>query len=54
MDARERLARWLGEHGCDGLACEECSCPLDDLMPCGEARPECRAARAVEYGGGHV
>ena len=54
MDAREILRTWLEEHGCDGMVCAECSCCLDDLVPCGKAHKECVAARAVKYGGSDV
>jgi len=33
-DVREIIERWLRENGFDGLFCSECSCVLDDLMPC--------------------
>lgn len=47
MDAREKLRRWLEEHGCDGLACGGCSCGTDDLMPCGDPRECLPAVKAV-------
>ena len=31
-DAIAELARWLQEHGCDGLCCDECFCSLEKLM----------------------
>ncbi len=49
MDTREAVREWLEAHGCDGLASGECSCWLDDLVPCGRAGRECRAAKAAEY-----
>jgi|Deesub1362A_J573_1020465.scaffolds.fasta_scaffold00107_58 hypothetical protein len=42
---KEILKSWLKEHGYDGLFNEwgECGCELNDLAPCGEIDPECKA-----------
>jgi len=44
MNVRTIMAEWLGEHGYDGLWCDdiECGCKADDLMPCDS---ECAACR---------
>jgi len=34
LTVREIVKEWLEKCGYDGLAGDECGCPLDDLMPC--------------------
>ena len=34
MNVKEIVIEWLKTNGYDGLACEDCGCFLDDLMPC--------------------
>lgn len=43
IDLQEFVAQKLREAGYDGLVSEylECSCLIDDLMPCGEPSPRC-------------
>jgi len=41
---------WLSNSEFDGLFNEdlECGCKLDDLAPCGEIDPDCRAGYLIE------
>lgn len=34
MDVIDIVKDYLTTNGYDGLGCEECSCEIDDLMPC--------------------
>jgi hypothetical protein len=45
MTAREIIKKYLEDNGYDGLfyAQGECSCQLNDLMPCGEIYDMCVA-----------
>ena len=46
IELREIVRDWLKTHGCDGLYYEgECSCDIDDLMPCGQPCLDCVAAK---------
>lgn len=50
MNIKEMLIAYCKEHGFDGL-CDpeyECSCGLEDLLPCGEIRfEECQSGIKV-------
>ena len=50
MTIRDIVKDWLVTHKCDGLCNNdvECSCILDDLMPCGAPGMDCVAAREGE------
>lgn len=42
----KRVCRlWLRDHGFHGLCCKQCSCELDDLMPCASDAPGVYADR---------
>jgi len=43
MNVFEIVADWLKEHGCDGLAGDECGCTLDEIMPCEVPNHDCVA-----------
>ena len=45
MNVEEIVKLYLKEHGYDGLwnDDDECACTLDDLVPCGEFYPNCKA-----------
>jgi hypothetical protein len=43
LELRDIVRKYLKDHGLDGLGCEDCSCGIDDLMPCGEPRIDCKA-----------
>ncbi|MCK9628997.1 MAG: hypothetical protein M0R37_10450 [Bacteroidales bacterium] len=49
MSVRDIIEAGLVAQGATGLVNTEepCGCGLDDLMPCGEACPDCEAAYAV-------
>lgn len=40
---KDIVAVYLKQFGYDGLYGEECGCEASDLMPCGQAYPDCRA-----------
>ena len=40
-NVREIMAKWLKEHGYDGLWDYDCGCKVDDLMPCEDGGPKC-------------
>lgn len=49
MDILEITKKWIIENNRDGLYSPEiaCCCLLEDLMPCGEPRPDCTAGFKV-------
>lgn len=43
-DLKAIVGDWLATNGFDGLAGDECGCGIDELFPCGDPSPDCRAA----------
>lgn len=44
MTIKDIIAEWLARNGYDGLYDGEgCGCRRDELMPCGEPKPDCIA-----------
>ena len=41
MTVRDIIAKYLKEHGFDGLYCGDCGCPVGDLGACGCLSDEC-------------
>lgn len=36
MNVHDIVKKWLERYEYEGLFCDECSCELSDLFPCGE------------------
>ena len=47
-NVREILADWLIANGYDGLAGDDCGCPLDQLICCDEDPSQCVPGYKVE------
>lgn len=44
MELIDIVKTWLQDNGYDGLCDgDDCGCPIDDLMPCGEPGMHCMA-----------
>ena len=48
MTVREIVKEYLEKNGYDGLFVDECTCSLEDLMPCDYSNPNCKAGYLVE------
>ena len=44
---KEIVLEYLTHYGYDGLFCDECSCKIDDLMPCDNPIMDCEAGHKV-------
>ncbi len=51
MDIRQIVEKYLRKNKFDGLFSGwDCGCKIDDLMPCGEAPPECEPGYKMPCG----
>ena len=52
MEVREIVVQWLRANKYDGLCTVDCGCDVDDLMPCDNYLPDCKAGYKVPCPGG--
>lgn len=54
MNVKEIVIEYLEKNGYEGLFCEECSCEIDDLFPCGEFVGDCEPGHKVPCPGADI
>ena len=48
MTVKEIVLQYLKDNGYDGLYYDECGCSLDNLMPCGCEKDECKPGHLIK------